>query len=219
MTTYLPAEIARAYLPPRAHYWYVRCKLCSDPLYAGVGEILRGTREPLLDLGCGLGLLAHTLRAHGFAGAYVGIDNDEKKLAAARAAAERSRLPGVRFDHIDLAREPFPCHRGSVALLDVLQFVPQQAADDLVERAAACVGPGARLVIRSGLDNADLRTRFTRAVDLFSRKVGWMNAAPDHYPTQAGLEALLARCGLHARFAPLRGRLPFNNWLIVGERN
>jgi hypothetical protein len=45
-----------------------------------------------------------------------------------------------------------------------------------------------------------------------------MNTAPKHYPTRIELETLLARCGLRARFTRLSGRLPFNNWLIVGER-
>lgn len=214
-----PRRIAEAYLPQRAHYWYVRCKLAADPVYAAVGAALDSTAVPLLDLGCGIGLLAHTLRARGFAGSYVGIDNDAKKIAAARAAAERVGLHETRYECADLANEPLPPHRGNVALLDVLQFVSPQAAARLVERAAACVAPGARLVIRSGLDDADARTRLTRAVDAFSRHVGWMNATPKRYPTHADLESLLSRCGLHARFTPLSGRLPFNNWLVVCERS
>ncbi|HEX7915061.1 class I SAM-dependent methyltransferase [Rudaea sp.] len=219
MTSAIPATkpIARQFAEP-SHYWYARCKLATDPLYAAVGDALRETIAPLLDLGCGIGLLAHTLRARGFAGSYAGIDNDANKIAAARAAAEHADLDDVRFACVDLTRETFPAHRGSVALLDVLQYLPPQAADELIERAAACIVPGARLVIRSGLDDADARTRFTRAMDVFSRGIGWMNTAPKRYPTRAGLEALLARCGLSASFAPLSGRLPFNNWLIVAER-
>src|SRR5689334_22038669 len=85
-------SIAAAYLPSRPHYWYVRCKLTVDPLYAGVGAVLGKTSSPLLDLGCGIGLLAHTLRADGFTGAYVGVDNDAKKIAAAGTASERAGL-------------------------------------------------------------------------------------------------------------------------------
>ncbi|MFT3790970.1 MAG: class I SAM-dependent methyltransferase [Rudaea sp.] len=213
-----PRLTATAYLPQRRYYWYARCKLASDPVYDGVGTALRGTDAPLLDLGCGIGLLAHTLRAQGFAGCYLGIDNDAGKIAAAQDAAVRANLHATHYDCIDLANAPLPPHRGSVALLDVLQFVPPQAASALVERAAACIAPGARLVIRSGLDDADARTRFTRTVDAFSRRVGWMNAAPKQYPKRAELAAQLARCGLLAHFAPLSGRLPFNNWLIVCER-
>jgi len=211
-------SIAEAYLPERRHYWYARCKLAADPLYAGIGEVLHETQAPLLDLGCGIGLLAHTLRVRGFTGAYIGVDNDAEKIAVAQTAAERGGLRDARFDCVDLAHEPFPAHRGSVALLDVLQFVPEPSASALVERVAACIVRGARLVIRSGLDGAGARSRFTRAVDSFSHGIGWMNAGPKRYPTQAGLEVLLARCGMRASFTPLTGLLPFNNWLVVAER-
>lgn len=218
MTIGPPARIARIYLPRRTHYWYAHCKLASDPLYDAVGGVLCETHAPLLDLGCGIGLLAHTLRAQGYLKSYIGIDNDANKIAAARAAAQRAGLQDVHYDCIDLATKSFPPHRGSVALLDVLQFMPEHAVAGLIERAAACVGPGARLVIRSGLDDADAKTTFTRAIDWLSRGIGWMNSAPRRYPTRTALSALLARCGLNARFAPLNGCLPFNNWLIVGER-
>jgi 2-polyprenyl-3-methyl-5-hydroxy-6-metoxy-1,4-benzoquinol methylase len=217
-TAYRSAVVARAYLTQRPFYWYARCKLASDPLYAGVGAALRDTQAPLLDLGCGIGLLVHTLRAQGFKAHYLGVDNDAGKIAAAREAVRRVRLSAARFDHVDLARESWPPHRGSVALLDVLQFVSPAAQKHLVECAAACIAPAARLVIRSCLDQSGARTRITRAVDAFSRRVGWMNAAPTRYPTRAALDALLSSCGLRATFSPLRGRMPFNNWLIVAER-
>src|SRR5689334_2354153 len=117
---YLGVDIANNYLPQRTHYWYVRCKLASDLLYGGVGEALLDTHAPLLDLGCGIGLLAHTLRAQGFTGEYLGVDNDAQKISAARSAAASASLAHVQFECIDLAREEFPAHRGSVALLDVL---------------------------------------------------------------------------------------------------
>ena len=77
----LPAHealrIARAFLPARwygsrYHYYYTQAKLRSDPLYPGVVDALRGTTAPLLDLGCGIGLLAHALRASSVAMTYRG---------------------------------------------------------------------------------------------------------------------------------------------------
>ena len=95
--------IARAFLPMRwwgnrYDYYYTREKLASDPLYPGVLQALRGTDAPLLDLGCGLGLLAHALARDGQALAYYGVDNDAPKIERAiaridwmRTAAEISR--------------------------------------------------------------------------------------------------------------------------------
>src|SRR5690606_8912123 len=73
--------IARAFLPQRTlgnrhDYYYTLAKLRTDPLYPGVLAALRGSRAPLLDLGCGLGLLAHALRGDGQAMPYLGVDID-----------------------------------------------------------------------------------------------------------------------------------------------
>lgn len=217
-TPYRATDIANTYLPHRVHYWYSRCKLASDPLYAVVGEALRDTTAPLLDLGCGIGLLAHTLRRQGFAAAYRGIDNDSAKIASARASAANAHLANAHFEAGDLASERFPDHRGSIALLDVLQFIPAEAGRALLENVAACVVAGGVLVIRTGLQRAGARMRFTRAVDSGSRKIGWMNAAPRWYPTRKELEAVFARQDLRAEFVPLTGLLPFDNWLVVAKR-
>lgn len=211
-------EIAQHYLPRRPHYWYARIKLATDPLYVGVGAVLAKTREPLLDLGCGIGLLGHALRAQGFAGDYRGVDIDDEKLASARAAASRARLAGVRFESLDLALG-FPAHRGSVALLDIVQFLRPDAQEQLLESAIASLTPGAILVMRSGLQREGWRLRFTRGVDRFARMTGWMNVGPQRYPRRDELEQRFARHGLNARFTPLHGRLPFENWLICAGRD
>lgn len=214
-------DVAAAYLPARWfgnrwHYHYAVAKLRTDPLYPGVVDALRDTTAPLLDLGCGIGLLAHALRAHGIALAYRGIDNDRAKVARARRAAARAGLRDVAFDAIDLA-DGTPAHRGSVAILDVLQFVDPAVQDAMLDAAVAMLVPGARLVIRTGLDDGSRRARITRGVDAFSRMLGWMNAGPRRYPDANALRARFSAAGLRAEFTPLFGKTPFNNWRIVAE--
>lgn len=215
-------EIARAFLPAsklgnRWNYHYTQGKLRSDPLYPGVADALRDTSAPLLDLGCGLGLLAHTLRADGIALAYRGVDVDADKIDKARSAASRAQLADVAFEAVDLART-IPVHAGSVALLDVLQYLPPEAQDRLVDAAAAMIMPGARLVIRTGLADGGGRARFTHFADVVGRVTGWMYSAPRVYPRREALEARLVAAGLRATFVPLYGDTPFNNWRIVAER-
>ncbi len=209
-------DIARAYLPHQHHRWYARCKLATDPLYDGVAAALADCDEPLLDLGCGIGLLAHTLRAHGFAGAYLGVDIDAGKIASARHAAANAKLGATRFEAVDLAAG-FPAHRGSVALLDVLQFLPPDQHAVLIDAAIDSLSPKARLVIRTGLHRETWRMRVTRAVDRFSRWAHWMHSGPQRYPPREELEAHFARRGVQASFRPLHGKTPFENWLIVAE--
>lgn len=209
--------IARQFLPSRWHYYYARSKLATDPLYSAVLAALSQTDAPLLDLGCGLGLLPHYCAAHGLVLPYRGLDNDAGKIALAKEAAARAGLTGLQFETADLA-QGCPPHQGSVALLDVLQFVPSERLPELLAQVAGCVTNRGRLIIRTGLQDASWRTRVTRAADLFARAVKWMNAAPRAYPTRERLLELLAAQGLIADCRPLWGNTPFNNWLVVARR-
>ncbi len=214
--------IARAFAPSnwlgnRWDYYYSRGKLGSDPVYPGIIEALRDTTAPLLDLGCGLGLLAHALRDAGLSMPYRGVDIDAGKITRARRAADRAGLAEVDFECIDLA-SGLPAHQGSVALLDVLQFIPREAHAGILDAVLAMLMPGCRLVMRTGFDDGGRRARLTRAVDVFSRHLGWMNASPQHYPEREALQARLQDARLDVEITPLSGNTPFNNWRVVATR-
>lgn len=216
-------RIARAFLPDAAlgnrwNYFYTKTKLASDPLYPAVADALRGTRAPVLDLGCGLGLLAHTLRDAGLALPYIGVDIDAAKIAQARRIAARAGLHDVAFDAVDLART-LPEHAGSVTLLDVLQYVDTPAQVRILDEAASRVAPGGRLFIRSGLETAGWRARTSKLFDTFAAYAGWMYSPPRRYPTEALLRERLDAAGLRYEIRPLNGNTPFNNWRIVAERD
>lgn len=222
----LPREqatvIARAFLPPyrvlnRWDYHYIRSKLSTDPLYPGVLGALRGSTAPLLDLGCGLGLLAHALRHDGQSMPYHGVDNDADKIARATAAADRTELASTRFAYVDLAHH-LPEHAGSVAILDVLQYLPAPAQRHLLENVIAMLTPGARLVIRTGLVDGSRRGLVSRIGDRAANLIGWMQSTPRCYPSADGLRAILEGAGLQMAIEPLWGRTPFNNWLVVAQR-
>lgn len=213
------AQIARAFLPPRWYgnrydYYYTLAKLRTDPLYPGALAALAGSRAPVLDLGCGLGLFAHALRADGQALPYLGVDIDAHKIARARGIAARAGLQHARFEVLDLGTG-LPAHAGSVAILDVLQYLSLERQADLLARVCAMLAPGARLVIRTGLGDESRRGRTTRVTDRLAHTVGWMQEVPKQYPTRASLQANLEAAGLSPEFRPLYGKTPFNNWLVV----
>jgi SAM-dependent methyltransferase len=223
----LPREqatvIARAFLPPyrvlnRWDYHYIRSKLSTDPLYPGVLGALRGSTAPLLDLGCGLGLLAHALRHDGQSMPYHGVDNDADKIARATAAADRTELASTRFAYVDLAHH-LPEHAGSVANLDVQQYLPAPAQRHQLENVIAKLTPGARLVIRTGLVDGSRRGLVSRIGDRAANLIGWMQSTPRCYPSADGLRAILEGAGLQMAIEPLWGRTPFNNWLVVAQRD
>jgi SAM-dependent methyltransferase len=209
--------IARAYLPSRYHFGYALTKLATDPLYRLVSGLFPA-HEPLLDVGCGIGLLAQYLAAAGaHTAGYRGVDIDAAKIAIANAAAQRSSLPLTRFEVCDLTRE-LPAHRGSVAVLDVLQYLEPTARDRLVACVAECVSPSGHLVMRVGLDDGGWRARWTRITDRWGHQLRWMQTPPRSQPTQAHLADLLASAGLRCEFRPAWGATPFNNWIVVGRR-
>ena len=215
-------RIARAYLPVhplgnRWDYYYSRAKLGSDPLYPGVLQALRGSQAPLLDLGCGLGLLAHALRLDGQAMAYRGVDNDAAKIERARNVAGKSDLADTGFDVVDLAKGP-PVHQGSVAILDVLQYLDAASQQALIGEVIGMLTPGARLVIRTALGDTSRRGKTSRVTDRLANLIGWMQSRPKCYPDVDAMRTQLVEAGLQTTFSPLYGNTPFNNWLIVAEK-
>lgn len=215
-------RIARAFLPPRwfgnrYDYYYSLSKLRTDPLYPGALAALRGSTAPVLDLGCGLGLFAHALRGDGQALGYHGVDIDAGKISRARQIAAKTGLGDTRFDVLDLGAG-LPAHAGSVAILDVLQYLSAERQRELLGKTIAMLTPGAALVIRSGLGDDSRRGRTTRITDRLAHTLGWMQEIPKHYPTRAALLSQLEDAGLRTDFRPLYGNTPFNNWLIVAAR-
>jgi SAM-dependent methyltransferase len=213
---HLPATLA-AMFPRRWDRSYVASKLRTDPLYGGVFPCLEGSELPLLDLGCGLGLLAFYLRKRGFHPPIVALDYDQRKIAQACRVAATHHVPGLSFHHHD-ARLGLPAHSGNVTILDLLQFFGPDDLRILLREAAHRVAPGGALVIRSGLRDRSLRFRLTVAGDLLARATRWMKSAPVHYPAREDFEEILAPFGALS-ISPLWGRTPFNNYLLVLRRS
>jgi 2-polyprenyl-3-methyl-5-hydroxy-6-metoxy-1,4-benzoquinol methylase len=194
---------------------YVPMKLRSDPVYSAVAEQMRGSSLPILDIGCGLGLLTHWLRAAGHVVPMTGFDYDERKIRSAQAMA--SGMQDVSFTVGD-ARSSLPEHCGHVVILDILQFFTLPEQDALLAAAASRVAPGGALILRSGLSGRNWRFRVTLAGDWLAKLTFWMKAAPVCYPSAEQFQRVLSASGLTVEISPLWGRTPFNNHLIVARR-
>ncbi len=209
-------KIARLY-PSRWDQGYVASKLRTDPLYTALVSELKDSPMPLLDLGCGLGLLAFFLREAGIQVPITGLDYDVRKIDSANKAMLAGNCHNVSFHHHD-ARTGLPDHSGNVTILDILQFFTKSEQAELLKLAVQRVAPGGKLVIRSGLQDSSLRFKITVAGDLVAKATFWMKAAPTHYPTASDFENILGSFG-DVTIKPLWGKTPFNNHLIVLSRN
>ena len=195
---------------------YVAAKLRTDPLYSALENEIRESDLPLLDLGCGLGLLALFLRAKGIVVPIHGVDYDVRKVNTANQAANKASTQGLTFSHHD-ARTGLPEHQGNVSILDILQFFTPAEQETLLTLAASRVAPGGKLVIRSGLHDDSMRFKITVLGDLLAKVTFWMKAGPTHYPTSDDFQRILKPFG-QVKISPLWGGTPFNNHLIVLTR-
>jgi len=189
---------------------YTRGKIAGDPVYEAVYD--RVPVMPLLDVGCGIGLLSFYLRERGFKPAIEGVDHDATKVAAANAIAPR--YEGLTFRTSD-AREPLT-FRGSVILLDLLHYFEDAAQSRILRNAAACVPPGGVVIVRDALRDGSWRYRLTYLQESFSRAIRWLKAERLNFPSRATL--LSAFEGFELEETPLWGATPFNNYLFVFRR-
>ncbi|GAA0888225.1 class I SAM-dependent methyltransferase [Rhodanobacter soli] len=195
---------------------YVRGKLAGDPVYAATAALVVGTTLPLLDIGCGIGLLGLYLQALGHAQPYLGVDHDPRKIAAGQQAVQRAGLDTLMsLRHLDVAELP-PMH-GHVALLDVLHYLPAARQSPLLQEAARHLAPEGCLIIRNVLREPNWRFHATRVEEFFLRTSGWIPGGAQHYPSADELRVPLQDAGLDVRIEPLRGRTPFNSYLVVAR--
>lgn len=193
---------------------YIVGKLATDPAYGAVAAAVRGSEAPIHDVGCGLGLLAHFLRDAGCDQPIHGTDFDGKKIARARAAAERAALPEVTFAVGDLAAETPVAD--TIVLLDVLHYLefPDQRRllDSLAVRAAA----GGTVFIRVTLRDRSWRYHLTLLQESWTRLSGWIPSRSHfNFPDRAELLGPFESAGCRVEFRPLWGRTPFNSYLLL----
>lgn len=199
------------------HPHYTKCKIRTDPLYEGIYAELEQRRLPLLDIGCGLGILAMYLRECGWGNAVTGIDYDSSKIESGKRMLAKGGYSGIALSQGD-ARSGLPEHRGDVTILDIMQFFDADGQRDLLKSAASRVAPGGKLIIRSGLLEKNVRFFTTWIGDIFAKCTFWMQAAPVLYPTGDFFRETLSAEGFEVEIRPFWGNTPFNNFLIVAKR-
>ncbi|HKS21316.1 MAG TPA: methyltransferase domain-containing protein [Thermoanaerobaculia bacterium] len=195
--------------PTRFLRSYVRAKLARDPMYEAVLSHVRESTEPLLDVGCGVGVLEAFLRARGVGVPIVGIDFDAAKVAVARQV-----VPDAAFQEGD-ARSLPPFH-GTVVILDVLHYLTtdeqQQLLGQALDRTSGLV------IVREGVRDGSMRYRLTVAQETFARAVRWLRVPRLNFPTVEQIVAPFHARGFEVSVAPMWGKSPLNNYLFVFNR-
>jgi SAM-dependent methyltransferase len=194
---------------------YVSSKLRSDPVFAAAYDLLKDSTEPLLDVGCGVGLLAFYLRERGVESQVVGLDSDGRKIRQGIVAARK--YSGVELVEHDV-RNPLPPWRGNVALLDVVHYLAPADQQVLLTELAARVAPGGLLLLRDAPREPTARCWMTYAGEVFAQTISWNIGAPLHFPTRESIDAAFPSSEFTRHEQPAWGGTPFNNRLFTFRR-
>jgi SAM-dependent methyltransferase len=194
---------------------YASRKLRADPIFPAAFELFHASSQPLVDLGCGIGLLAFYLRERNFLAPVCGLDRDGRKIERARAVAA-SAYHDLQFIEQDVSRPIAPS--GNIVLFDLLHYLPPDEQANLLERLAARVPPGGKLVIRECPRDRNTRFWLTRLAERFAQTTTWNLKGPLHFPTRESICAAFDDEQFSGVVRPLWGRLPFNNHLFVFRR-
>jgi 2-polyprenyl-3-methyl-5-hydroxy-6-metoxy-1,4-benzoquinol methylase len=196
---------------------YVRGKLRSDRIYSAAYDLLGRSAEPILDVGCGVGLLAFYLRERACAQPILGLDLDARKIGCGAAVAARGyRDVELRFQNVEGA---LPDFRGNVALFDVLHYLPARAQTTLLSELARRVAPGGLLIIRDSIREMRPRYWITWLAEKFAQTISWNVDGALHFPSRRSIEDVFDHGEFEWETRPLWGLSPFNNYIFIFRRN
>ncbi len=200
----------------RNAYYYARCKLGNDPVFAALlrdGHIHDGAH--IVDLGCGQGLLAALLASDDAPSAWTlhGFDLRAGAITTAeRALADFGER--VRFEVGDIrAVQLPPCN--VVVVLDVLHYIDYEAQQRALARIYEALAPGGKLLLRVGDAARGWRFRITLLTDWFATATrGTRQRRFWCRPLQEWI-ALLEAVGFEVQSQPMSEGTPFANVLLV----
>lgn len=205
-----------AQFPQRWLRNYVRGKLGRDRIFRSAYELLGPSREPILDVGCGVGLLGFYLRERACRQPVLGLDLDNRKISyGSRIAAEHYDDVELRFHDVQAAVPEFS---GNVALFDVLHYLPDAKQSTLLSHLADCVAPGGMLIIRDCPRERRPRYWMTWLAEKFAQTICWNIDLPLHFPSRSSIDEVFRRAEFERESHPLWGASPFNNHIFIFRR-
>jgi SAM-dependent methyltransferase len=206
---YASADSPRA--AERALFHWVRTKLLGDPVAKLVAELASGS---LLDVGTGRGQLPLLLLLLGRVSRVRGVDWDARKIAAAARAAEGLDASFARGDARTAPLEP----SDTVLLIDLLHYFTVEEQDAILDRAAAAVRPGGRILVREADADAGWRSVTTLWEERLFTLLRVNRGERLRFRPARELAARIEAAGLACEIRPASAGTPFSNVLVVGRR-
>jgi SAM-dependent methyltransferase len=209
----MKSATARRYRLWPSLYCYSLGKLALDPAYHVVARELSASPRPLLDIGCGMGLLAAWLRAHGHTAPITGMDVDAEKI---RLAQQLLGAEDAAFHAADALG--FGPHTGDVVMLDVLHYFTDDDQQRLLQKIADSLAPDGVALIRVTLNEKSWRFTATKLEEWFVRASGWIPISGWNFPTREEVGRPFRAAGFIEDARPMWGITPFNSYLFTFRR-
>lgn len=209
-------EVA-ALFPQRWLRSYAAGKLRGDRAFRAAFDLLGESSLPLLDVGCGVGLLPFYLRRRGFLPEIIGLDVDDRKVRQANAAAARAGYQEVDLFEGDVIRD-LPDFQGNVVLFDLLHYLKPTAQRTLLWKLATRVAPGGLLLLRDCPRDRSLRFAATYLGEKFAQAVRWNIRRPLHFPARESINGFFPPNEFTREERPMWGAGPFNNRMFIFRR-
>ncbi|MFN2474761.1 MAG: class I SAM-dependent methyltransferase [Chthoniobacterales bacterium] len=196
---------------------YVAHKLRSDSVFQLAYKLLRESSRPILDVGCGVGLLALYLRERGLGQAITGVDIDQRKIERGRAAVAAGGYQDVQLLHGNVIAD-VPSARGDIVLFDVLHYLPDGEQTAILAELAQRVTPGGMLLLRDCTNDGSARFQATYVAERFAQAVAWNWRTPLNFPTFESISSAFDEAEFTREIRTAWDRTPFNNRLFIFRR-
>ena len=199
-------------VPARAH---VRVRWATCPFRAVAAELPES--GSILEVGCGHGLLSLYLALGSPDRRVTGIDVDEDKLAAARAAAATGGLAAT-FEAVPGGALPDGPWDG-IAIVDVLYLLPAADQRSLLGSCAERLNPGGVLAVKEMAPEPGWKARWNVVQETAAVKLLGITAGEElTFLPPLELASAMSAGGLDVRERPLHRGYPHPHHLLVGRK-
>ena len=149
--------------------WYVKIKTRLEKDYAIYDSNIPDDAV-VTDIGCGMGQLAYMLSMYHPERKVTGIDYDHEKIAVAEHCWMKHNLPGLKFVEADASNCVLPLSDVFI-LNDVLHYLPAGQQFELLEKCAAALSDGGRILLRDGNTANPGGQKLTALTEFFSTRL------------------------------------------------